>query len=78
MFEGEPATLKSVVHARSLGIETVFQNLAMINDLPVYLNLHLNPRADPPPAAVPAAPCLDHRNVTFTARLSFVDLRQWP
>ena len=29
VFEGEPATLKSVVHARSLGIETVFQNLAI-------------------------------------------------
>lgn len=42
LFESEPTTLKSVVHARSLGIETVFQDLAMINDLPVYLNLHLN------------------------------------
>ncbi|WIY00763.1 ATP-binding cassette domain-containing protein [Amycolatopsis mongoliensis] len=42
IFEGEPVTLKSVVHARSLGIETVFQDLAMIDDLPVYLNLHLN------------------------------------
>lgn len=42
LFEDEPITLKSVVHARSLGIETVFQDLAMVNDLPVYLNLHLN------------------------------------
>jgi simple sugar transport system ATP-binding protein len=42
LFEGEPVTLRSVVHARSLGIETVFQDLAVINDLPVYLNLHLN------------------------------------
>jgi simple sugar transport system ATP-binding protein len=42
LFEGEPTALKSVVHARSLGIETVFQDLAMVNDLPVYLNLHLN------------------------------------
>jgi simple sugar transport system ATP-binding protein len=41
-FEGEPVTLRSVSHARSLGIETVFQDLALINDLPVYLNLHLN------------------------------------
>ncbi|HEX3778839.1 MAG TPA: ATP-binding cassette domain-containing protein [Pseudonocardiaceae bacterium] len=41
-FEGTPMTLKSVTHARSLGIETVFQDLAMVNDLPVYLNLHLN------------------------------------
>ena len=40
--DSEPVTLKSVTHARSLGIETVFQDLAMVNDLPVYLNLHLN------------------------------------
>ncbi|GHF85530.1 ABC-type sugar transport system ATPase subunit [Amycolatopsis bartoniae] len=40
--DGEPVQLKSVTHARSLGIETVFQDLAMVNDLPVYLNLHLN------------------------------------
>jgi simple sugar transport system ATP-binding protein len=42
LFDGEPVALKSVVHARSLGIETVFQDLAMVNELPVYLNLHLN------------------------------------
>jgi ABC-type sugar transport system ATPase subunit len=41
-FQGSPATLRSVVHARSLGIETVYQDLAMVNDLPVYLNLFLN------------------------------------
>jgi simple sugar transport system ATP-binding protein len=45
LFEGEPVTLRSVSHARSLGIETVFQDLALINDLPVYLNLHLNKEA---------------------------------
>jgi simple sugar transport system ATP-binding protein len=39
--DGEPVTLRSVSHARSLGIETVFQDLAIINGLPVYLNLHL-------------------------------------
>jgi simple sugar transport system ATP-binding protein len=42
LFEGEETPLRSVVHARSLGIETVFQDLAMVNDLPVYLNLFLN------------------------------------
>ncbi len=41
-FSGEPVVFRSVVHARSLGIETVFQDLAVVNDLPVYLNLHLN------------------------------------
>ena len=42
LIDGEPVELRSVTHARSLGIETVFQDLAMVNDLPVYLNLHLN------------------------------------
>jgi simple sugar transport system ATP-binding protein len=41
-IDGEPVVLKSVDHARSLGIETVFQDLALINTLPVYMNLHLN------------------------------------
>lgn len=39
---GEPISLRSVGHARQLGIETVYQDLALINSLPVYLNLHLN------------------------------------
>jgi simple sugar transport system ATP-binding protein len=39
---GSPVTLASVRHARSLGIETVFQDLALVDSLPVYLNLHLN------------------------------------
>ena len=34
--------LRSVAHARSLGIETVYQDLALVDGLPVYLNLHLN------------------------------------
>lgn len=42
LFEGQPVQLRSVTHARSLGIETVFQDLALVNELPVYLNLHLN------------------------------------
>ncbi|WP_084703846.1 ATP-binding cassette domain-containing protein [Phaeacidiphilus oryzae] len=41
-FEGRPASFRSVVHARSMGVETVYQDLAMVNDLPVYLNLFLN------------------------------------
>jgi simple sugar transport system ATP-binding protein len=42
LFEGQEVALRSVLHARQLGIETVFQDLALINDLPVYLNLFLN------------------------------------
>ncbi|WP_051839792.1 ATP-binding cassette domain-containing protein [Streptomyces sp. NRRL F-5126] len=40
--DGSPVNLHSVSQARELGIETVFQDLALINTLPVYLNLHLN------------------------------------
>jgi ABC-type sugar transport system ATPase subunit len=39
---GEQVELRSVAHARELGIETVYQDLALIDELPVYLNLFLN------------------------------------
>ncbi len=42
LIDGEETRLKSVAHARSLGVETVYQDLALIDSLPVYLNLHLN------------------------------------
>lgn len=41
-INGEPVTLTSVRDGREHGIETVFQDLALINTLPVYLNLFLN------------------------------------
>ncbi len=34
--------LRSVDHARSLGIEAVYQDLALINQLSVYHNMFLN------------------------------------
>ena len=34
--------LRSVTHARSLGIETVYQDLALVNELSVYHNMFLN------------------------------------
>jgi simple sugar transport system ATP-binding protein len=39
--EGTPVTLRSVDHARSLGIDTVYQDLALINELSVYHNMFL-------------------------------------
>jgi ABC-type sugar transport system ATPase subunit len=42
LIDGTETRLRSVAHARSLGIETVYQDLALIDGLPVYLNLHLN------------------------------------
>jgi ABC-type sugar transport system ATPase subunit len=41
-LDGEPVTLRSVSHARRLGIETVYQDLALIDQLPVYANMSLN------------------------------------
>ena len=41
-LNGEEVTLRSVDHARSLGIEAVFQDLALINQLSVYHNMFLN------------------------------------
>ena len=40
-LDGEEVTLRSVSDARQRGIETVYQDLALINDLPVYLNMAL-------------------------------------
>jgi simple sugar transport system ATP-binding protein len=42
LLNGEPVTFRSVDHARSLGIDTVYQDLALINQLSVYHNMFLN------------------------------------
>ena len=42
VLEGQEVTLRSVDHARTLGIDTVFQDLALINELTVYHNMFLN------------------------------------
>ncbi len=40
-FEGQETELKSVSHARSLGIEPVYQDLALISEVNVYRNMFL-------------------------------------
>jgi simple sugar transport system ATP-binding protein len=40
-FEGEPVQFRSVAHARSLGIEAVYQDLALVNQLNVHRNMFL-------------------------------------
>ena len=42
MLDGQEVTFKSVDHARSLGIDMVYQDLALINELTVYHNMFLN------------------------------------
>jgi simple sugar transport system ATP-binding protein len=42
LLRGEEVTFKSVDHARSLGIDVVYQDLALINELTVFHNMFLN------------------------------------
>lgn len=42
LLNGEEVALKSVDHARSLGIDCVYQDLALVNQLSVYHNMFLN------------------------------------
>jgi simple sugar transport system ATP-binding protein len=42
LVNGEDVALKSVMHARSLGIDVVYQDLALVNELSVYHNMFLN------------------------------------
>jgi simple sugar transport system ATP-binding protein len=42
VLDGQEVVLKSVDHARALGIDAVYQDLALINQLPVYQNMFLN------------------------------------
>ena len=41
VLNGEDVTFKSVDHARSLGVDAVYQDLALINELTVYHNMFL-------------------------------------
>ena len=42
VLDGQEVSLRSVDHARSLGIDVVYQDLALINQLTVYHNMFLN------------------------------------
>ncbi len=42
LLNGQEVTFKSVDHARSLGIDAVYQDLALIDQLTVYHNIFLN------------------------------------
>jgi simple sugar transport system ATP-binding protein len=42
LIDGKPTHLLSVDHARSFGIECVYQDLALVNSLSVYHNMFLN------------------------------------
>jgi simple sugar transport system ATP-binding protein len=42
LLNGSEVKLKSVDHARSLGIDAVYQDLALVNQLSIYHNMFLN------------------------------------
>jgi len=42
LVDGTEVKLRSVDHARALGINTVYQDLALVNELSVYHNMFLN------------------------------------
>jgi ABC-type sugar transport system ATPase subunit len=42
ILNGQEVTFKSVQHARSLGVDVVYQDLALIDQLSVYHNMFLN------------------------------------
>ncbi len=42
VLDGQEVSLRSVDHARSLGIDVVYQDLALVNQLSVYHNMFLN------------------------------------
>jgi simple sugar transport system ATP-binding protein len=61
LVNGQDVALKSVDHARSLGIDAVYQDLALINQLSVYHNLFLNRERT-------WGPLLNNRSMRATAR----------
>jgi ABC-type sugar transport system ATPase subunit len=67
--DGKEVALTSVDHARSLGIECVYQDLALINTLSVYHNMFLNRELIRPPFGL-----LDHREMRRRAAAALDDI----
>jgi ABC-type sugar transport system ATPase subunit len=69
VLRGEEVELRSVDHARSLGIDCVYQDLALVDELNVFQNLFLNrePRLGP-------TPLVDNRRMKAQARRALDDI----
>jgi len=67
LVNGEEVVLHSVDHARSLGIDTVYQGLALINELSVYHNMFLN-------RELRIGPLLNNRAMRNLARAHLEDM----
>ena len=67
VVNGTEVELRSVDHARSLGIDTVYQGLALINELSVYHNMFLN-------RELRVGPLLNNRAMRRLARAHLEDM----
>src|SRR2546430_714681 len=67
LLNGEEVTLKSVDHARSLGIDVVYQDLALVDELTVYHNMFLK-------REVVRLPLLNNRAMRKIARQRLDDM----
>jgi ABC-type sugar transport system ATPase subunit len=67
VVNGQEVVLRSVDHARSLGIDTVYQGLALINELSVYHNMFLN-------RELRVGPLLNNRAMRRLARAHLEDM----
>ena len=67
VVNGQEVVLHSVDHARSLGIDTVYQGLALINELSVYHNMFLN-------RELRIGPLLNNRAMRRLARAHLEDM----
>jgi simple sugar transport system ATP-binding protein len=69
--DGDKVTLRSVIHARSLGIDAVYQDLALVSELPVYQNMFLKREITRSFAGVHI---LNHREMRRRARAYLEDI----
>jgi len=67
LLRGEEVTFKSVDHARSLGIDVVYQDLALVNELSVFHNMYLN-------REYRRGPLLNNRKMRRLAREHLADM----
>lgn len=59
-YDGQPIQLSSPMEARALGIQTVYQDLALVNDLSVYHNMFLGREQK---TRILGVPLLDNRSM---------------
>jgi ABC-type sugar transport system ATPase subunit len=67
LLNGQQVALKSVTHARSLGIDVVYQDLALINELSVFHNMYLN-------REFLSGPLLNNRKMRALAKQHLADM----